>query len=75
MSDRSDEPTLDGNLPASRLAKTGFALPGVALHPGEELFLRWSDVNDNGPDDGLAIDDFSMTCLQSRTLAVVEQAR
>lgn len=59
--DRSEEPKLDGNLPASRLAKAGVVLPGVALQPGEELFLRWSDVNDNGPDDGLAIDDFSMT--------------
>lgn len=59
--DRSTEPKLDGNLPASRLAKTGIVLPGVSLQPGEELFLRWSDENDNGPDDGLAIDDFSLT--------------
>jgi len=59
--ERSEEPKLDGNLPTSRLGKTGIALPGVALQPGEELFLRWSDVNDNGPDDGLAIDDFSVT--------------
>jgi len=59
--DRSEEPQLDGNLAASRAAKAGIVLPGVALQPGEELFLRWSDVNDNGPDDGLALDDFSLT--------------
>ena len=59
--DRSEEPKLDGNLPTSRLAKAGIVLPGVLLQPGEELFLRWSDQNDNGPDDALAIDDFSLT--------------
>lgn len=59
--DRSEEPKLDGNLPASRRAKSGVVLPGVTLQPGEELFLRWSDINDNGPDDGLAIDDLSVT--------------
>jgi hypothetical protein len=58
---RSEEPQLDGNLATSRLAKTGIVLPGIALQPGEELFLRWSDDNDNGPDDGLAIDDLVVT--------------
>lgn len=59
--ERSVEPKLDGNLPISRVAKSGVVLSGVTLQPGEELFLRWSDVNDNGPDDGLAIDDLSVT--------------
>jgi hypothetical protein len=59
--ERSTEPKLDGNLPVSRLSKSGITLPDVTLQPGEELFLRWSDVNDNGPDDGLAIDDLSVT--------------
>jgi hypothetical protein len=59
--ERSTEPKLDGNLPLSRAAKSGITLPGVTLQPGEELFLRWSDINDNGPDDGLAIDDLSVT--------------
>jgi uncharacterized protein len=59
--ERSTEPKLDGNVPLSRAAKSGITLPGVTLQPGEELFLRWSDVNDNGPDDGLALDDLSVT--------------
>jgi uncharacterized protein len=49
---------LDGNNPANRVALTS-ALSGVTLLSGQQLFLRWRDINDEGNDHGLAIDDFS----------------
>lgn len=48
---------VDGN--ANRIARAG-ALP-VMLDPGESLFVRFTDTNDQGNDAGLAIDDFSIT--------------
>ena len=48
---------LDGN--ANRVSRSG-VLP-VALDPGESLFVRFTDFNDQGNDAGLAIDDFSVT--------------
>ena len=52
---------LDGNDPANRTVFTGIELTGIALQPGEELFLRWRDVNDAGNDHGFGVDDFSLT--------------
>jgi hypothetical protein len=50
----------DGNLAANRLANIGgdFA---TSIDNGATFFLRWVDVDDPGSDDGLAIDNFSMT--------------
>lgn len=50
---------LDGNDAANRTAFANIVLTGVALNPGEEIFLRWYDINDSGNDHGLGIDDFS----------------
>jgi predicted extracellular nuclease len=50
---------LDGNLPANRAAVSG-TLSGLNWAPGETLVLRWTDVNDSGNDDALAIDDLSI---------------
>jgi DNA/RNA endonuclease G (NUC1) len=50
---------LDGNAPANRVAISG-ALT-VTVNPGQEVWLRWQDVDDSGSDHGLAIDDFSVT--------------
>jgi uncharacterized protein len=51
---------LDGNNPANRVALAS-ALSGVTLLAGQQLFLRWKDIDDSGNDHGLAIDDFSFT--------------
>ncbi len=51
---------LDGNLPANRAAVSG-TLSGLNWAPGETLVLRWTDANDSGNDDALAIDDLSIT--------------
>lgn len=48
--------SLDGNVEAAAVAAT---VSGIAWAPGATLVLRWSDVDDSGSDDGLAIDDLS----------------
>jgi hypothetical protein len=30
------------------------------VNPGQEIFLRWLDIDDSGNDHGLAVDDFSV---------------
>ncbi len=50
---------LDGNAAANRTAKSANLV--VTVSPGQEIWLRWKDINDAGNDHGLAIDDFSVT--------------
>ena len=52
---------LDGNLVANRTVFSSVLLTGVSLNPGQEIFLRWLDIDDSGNDHGLAIDDFSVS--------------
>ncbi len=54
--------SLDGNALANRINLSA-TLSGVSLAPGQELFLRWLDLNDAGNDHGLAIDDLNVTAL------------
>ena len=50
---------LDGNLSANRVV-IGGNIP-VSVPSGNELWLRWFDINDSGNDHILALDDFSVT--------------
>jgi len=50
---------LDGNAAANRTAKSANLV--VTVSPGQEVWLRWKDINDAGNDHGLAIDDLSVT--------------
>ncbi|MGH9802109.1 MAG: hypothetical protein ACRD82_17240, partial [Blastocatellia bacterium] len=50
---------LDGNAAANRTAKSGTLT--VSINNGQEIWLRWQDLNDTGNDHGLAIDDLSVT--------------
>ena len=50
----------DGNAAANRAALTS-TIDGLALAPGATVWIRWSDFNVSGSDDGLAVDDFSLT--------------
>ncbi len=52
---------LDGNLAANRVPGITATVTGLNWAPGQKLVLRWTDVNDGGNDDALAIDDFSLT--------------
>jgi len=55
---------LDGNDPANRTVFSGILLTGVTLNPGDELMLRWDDINDTGNDHGAGVDDFSISFSQ-----------
>ena len=50
---------LDGNAAANRTAKSSTLT--VTVNAGQEIWLRWQDLNDSGNDHGLAVDDFSVT--------------
>ena len=51
---------LDGNTAANRTAITS-TIAGLSIANGATVWLRWVDFNASGADDGLAIDDFSIT--------------
>lgn len=53
---------LDGNDPANRVL-VSYSLSGLALAPGASLWLRWSDLEATGSDDGLGIDDFWISAV------------
>jgi len=52
---------LDGNVAANRHVFSSIELTGASVAPGQEIFLRWLDLNDAGNDHGLAVDDLSVT--------------
>ncbi|GMV29449.1 MAG: hypothetical protein AMXMBFR59_15740 [Rhodanobacteraceae bacterium] len=51
---------LDGNLPANRTAVSA-SITGLTIASGTTFWIRWKDLNATSSDDGLAIDDFSLT--------------
>ena len=50
---------LDGNAAANR-ANVSYTLTGLSIPNGTSFFIRWTDFNASGADDGLAIDTFSV---------------
>lgn len=50
----------DGNDAAYRTAVSG-QIGGLAIANGSGFCVRWTDFNASGADDGLAVDDFSLT--------------
>lgn len=49
---------LDGNLSAN---KTDLAATiSLVLQDGDEIWFRWTDINDAGSDHGLSVDDFTL---------------
>ena len=55
--------TLDGNAAANRTAVSG-SVTGILLAPTAVLWIRWSDFDVTSSDDGLAIDDVSITASE-----------
>jgi hypothetical protein len=49
---------LDGNANTTNISSE---ITGLNVAPGQEIWIRWVDVNDSGSDAGLAIDNFSVT--------------
>lgn len=52
---------VNGNDAAFRTAVSSTVELGSALAPGATFWIRWTDFNASGSDDGMAIDDFSIT--------------
>ena len=57
----ADTAALDGNAATNRQIFSSIVLTGVVVDPGQELFLRWLDVDDGGSDNALAIDDVTVS--------------
>ena len=55
---------LNGNAPANR-ATVGHTLTGMSVAAGSQFWIRWTDFDAIGSDDGLAIDDFGVTALRT----------
>lgn len=51
---------LDGNAAANRAAIFS-TINGLSIPNGATFWIRWTDFNASGSDDGLAVDDFSLT--------------
>jgi uncharacterized protein len=51
---------LDGNAAANRTTVT-FTISGLSIANGATFRIRWTDFNATNADDGLAVDDFSLT--------------
>lgn len=50
----------DGNAAANRTARSS-TIPALAIANGASFWVRWTDTNATSSDDGLAVDDFSLT--------------
>ncbi|HEX8618423.1 MAG TPA: IPTL-CTERM sorting domain-containing protein, partial [Thermoanaerobaculia bacterium] len=49
----------NGNVAPNRAA-VAYTITGLSIAPGASFWIRWTDFNASGADDGLAIDDFSI---------------
>lgn len=52
---------LDGNAAANQTALSFTLVLANAIASGQSFWIRWRDVNASGSDDGLGIDNFSIT--------------
>ena len=60
---------VDGNAAANRTSLNA-VLSGLSIADGQEIWLRWTDVDDNGSDAALAIDDVSITSYSDPALFI-----
>lgn len=60
---------LDGNAAANRVVISPITVLGINWAPGQDLWLRWTDIDHANNDHGLAIDDltFSASTLPTST--------
>ena len=50
-------------------------ITGLSLAPGNEILLRWADIDHAGNDHGLAIDDFSIAANGGADPGALDQRR
>jgi len=51
---------LDGNVAANRTVISN-TITGLSIAPSAVFWIRWTDFNASGADDGLSVDDFSLS--------------
>jgi uncharacterized repeat protein (TIGR01451 family) len=51
---------LNGNAAANRTARSS-TIPALSIANGATVWIRWTEIDATGADDGLAVDDFSLT--------------
>jgi hypothetical protein len=59
--------TLNGNLAANRLA-IGSTVSGLSIANNATFGIRWIDVDVSGSEDGLAIDDLSLSTTTAQSV-------
>ncbi len=52
---------LDGNLTANQAVLSNISIPNLLVPNGHFIMIKWEDINHAGNDDGLGIDDVSLT--------------
>ncbi len=60
----------DGNVAANRTALST-TITGLTIANGATFFIRWTDIDATGADDGLAVDDFSITPQGTVTVPIL----
>ncbi|HEX6180408.1 MAG TPA: hypothetical protein VFZ47_04135, partial [Chitinophagaceae bacterium] len=60
---------LDGNNALNRTA-ISFTITGLNIAPGATVYIRWNSFDASGADDGLSVDDFSITPDNTLTTTV-----
>jgi hypothetical protein len=62
---------LDGNAAANRMAISG-SIFALNIVNGATFWIRWTDFNAAGADDGLAVDDFSLVARRTTNSPIPE---
>ena len=63
---------INGNLAANQANLSG-SVTGLNLNTGSDLWIRWTGVDITSADDGLAIDDFTLTATFAAAPAAVPE--
>lgn len=58
---------LDGNNSSNRTAFSATSIPSLSLVNNDYIMLRWSDIDHTGSDNGLSIDDVTISWTVSST--------
>lgn len=51
---------LNGNLVGTNAAMVSYTITGLSIPAGQEIMIRWEDIDHSGSDHGLGIDDFTI---------------
>lgn len=55
---------MDGNATANKVAISS-AITSLSMSNGSTIWIRWTDFNASGSDDGLGVDDFSISIISA----------